>query len=130
MSPLLLRSFTATSCVGTGNAASLATLAACRGGLKPCDFETVRIDTHIGEVSGVDAQTLPAGLKRFDCRNNRLAELALRQDDFSQAVAAAVAQYGRPPIGLFIGTSTAAILQTELAYREPDSIGGALPACC
>jgi 3-oxoacyl-[acyl-carrier-protein] synthase-1 len=128
MNPLLLSTFTASSCVGTGNAALLASLAACRGGLKRCDFETVRIDTHIGEVPGVDAQALPAGLEHFNCRNNRLAELALQQDDFSHAVEAAVAQHGRRRIGVFIGTSTAGILQTELAYRDRDSSSGALPA--
>jgi 3-oxoacyl-[acyl-carrier-protein] synthase I len=126
--PLLLRAYTATSCLGLGNAASLATLEARRSGLKHCDFETVNIDTYIGVVPGVDAQALPAGLARFDCRNNRLAELALRQDGFSEAVLSAVAEYGARRIGVFIGTSTAGILQTELAYRQRDLASGALPA--
>jgi 3-oxoacyl-[acyl-carrier-protein] synthase I len=126
--PLLLRAYTATSCLGTGNAASLATLEARRSGLKHCDFETVDIDTYIGAVPGVDAQALPAGLARFDCRNNRLAELALRQDGFAAAVLSAVAEYGARRIGVFIGTSTAGILQTELAYRQRDLASGALPA--
>lgn len=128
MKPLLLRAYTATSCLGTGNAASLATLEARRSGLKHCDFETVDIDTYIGAVPGVDAQALPAGLARFDCRNNRLAELALRQDGFAAAVLSAVAEYGARRIGVFIGTSTAGILQTELAYRQRDLASGALPA--
>ena len=80
MKPLVLSQFTATSCIGSGVAATLAGLVGQRSGLKPCDFETVKIDTHIGEVAGVDAQRLPENLKIFDCRNNRLAELALRQD--------------------------------------------------
>ena len=128
MQPLLLAEFTATSCIGTGLAPTLASLVGQRSGLKRCDFETVKIDTHIGEVPGVDAQRLPAQLRIFDCRNNRLAELALRQDGFFDAVEAAAARLGRRRIGLFVGTSTAGIMQTELAYRERDPVSGALPA--
>ena len=128
MQPLLLAEFTATSCIGTGLAPTLASLVGQRSGLKRCDFETVKIDTHIGEVPGVDAQRLPAQLRIFDCRNNRLAELALRQDGFFDAVEAAAARLGRRRIGVFVGTSTAGIMQTELAYRERDLVSGALPA--
>ena len=128
MQPLLLAEFTATSCIGTGLAPTLASLVGQHSGLKRCDFETVKIDTHIGEVPGVDAQRLPAQLRIFDCRNNRLAELALRQDGFFDAVEAAAARLGRRRIGVFIGTSTAGIMQTELAYRERDPVSGALPA--
>jgi 3-oxoacyl-[acyl-carrier-protein] synthase I len=128
MQPLLLAQFTATSCIGTGVAPTLASLVEQRSGLRRCDFETVRIDTHIGEVPGVDAQPLPAQLRIFDCRNNRLAELALRQDGFFDAVEAAAARLGPRRIGVFIGTSTAGIMQTELAYRLRDPVSGALPA--
>jgi 3-oxoacyl-[acyl-carrier-protein] synthase-1 len=127
MQPLLLAEFTATSCIGTGVAPTLASLVQQRSGLRHCDFETVRIDTHIGEVPGVDAQRLPTQLRIFDCRNNRLAELALRQDGFFDAVDTAAARWGRRRIGVFIGTSTAGIMQTELAYRARDPVSGALP---
>lgn len=128
MRPLILSKFTATSCIGRGLAATLASLEAERSGLKPCDFETVKIDTYIGEAAGVDAERLPAELGIFDCRNNRLAELAVRQDGFLEAVAAAAARWGRRRIGVFIGTSTSGIMQTELAYRNRDPVSGALPA--
>ena len=127
MKPLVLSRFTATSCIGSGAAATLASLLGQRSGLKPCDFETVKIDTHIGEVAGVDAQRLPENLKIFDCRNNRLAELALQQDGFLEAIEAAAAFWGRGRVGVFIGTSTAGIMQTELAYRARDPKSGALP---
>jgi 3-oxoacyl-[acyl-carrier-protein] synthase-1 len=126
--PLLLAQFTATSCIGKGLAATLSSLMEQRSGLKRCEFETVKIDTHIGEVPGVDAQHLPANLRRFDCRNNRLAELALRQDGFFESVQAAASRWGRRRVGVFMGTSTAGILQTELAYRERDPVDGALPS--
>jgi 3-oxoacyl-[acyl-carrier-protein] synthase-1 len=127
MKPLLLAEFTATSCIGQGVAPTLAALLEQRSGLTRCAFETVKIDTHIGEVPGVDAQRLPKALQIFDCRNNRLAELAVQQDGFFDAVQAAAARWGRRRVGVFIGTSTAGIMQTELAYRARDAISGALP---
>jgi 3-oxoacyl-[acyl-carrier-protein] synthase-1 len=128
MKPLLLESFTATSCIGQGVAPTLESLRAQRSGLTRCEFETVDIETHVGEVPGVDAVRLPVELSRFDCRNNRLAELALRQDGFVEAVERAASLSGRRRIGVFMGTSTAGILQTELAYRNRDLVTGALPA--
>ncbi len=128
MKPLRLDRFTASSCIGLGLAQTRESLLAQRSGLKRCDFETVDLDTHIGEVAGLDAVRLPSVLSRFDCRNNRLAELALRQDDFEAAVRRATERWGRARIGVFIGTSTAGILQTELAYRHRDPATGALPA--
>jgi 3-oxoacyl-[acyl-carrier-protein] synthase-1 len=128
MKPLLLESFTATSCIGQGVAPTLESLRARRSGLKRCEFETVDIETHVGEVPGVDAVQLPAELSRFDCRNNRLAELALRQDGFEEAVGRAASRCGGRRVGVFLGTSTAGILQTELAYRNRDLVTGALPA--
>ena len=76
----------------------------------------------------MDAVELPAPLADFDCRNNRLALLGLMQDGFSGAVAAASKKYGAQRVGVFIGTSTSGILQTELAYRRRDPVSGALPA--
>jgi 3-oxoacyl-[acyl-carrier-protein] synthase-1 len=128
MRPLLLKTFTATSCIGRGVAATLESLVERRSGLKTCEFETVDVDTYIGEVSGVDAQRLPPGLQKFDCRNNRLAELALRQDNFLEAVEQTAARWGRARVGVFLGTSTAGILQTEIAYRNRDPVSGALPS--
>jgi 3-oxoacyl-[acyl-carrier-protein] synthase-1 len=127
MAPLWLRTYTATSCIGQGLAPTLASLEQHRSGLKPCDFETVNLDTYIGEVRGVDAQRLPPELQDFNCRNNRLAELALRQDGFFESVHSAVSRWGDKRVGVFIGTSTAGILQTELAYRRRDASSGSLP---
>ncbi|MHB8666443.1 MAG: beta-ketoacyl-[acyl-carrier-protein] synthase family protein [Burkholderiales bacterium] len=127
MNPLWLSHFTATSGIGRGLDQTLAALRQRRGGLAPCAFETVELATFIGEVAGVDAVRLPAHLADFDCRNNRLALLGLTQDGFADAVHAAVATYGAPRIGVFLGTSTSGILQTELAYRRRDPVTGALP---
>jgi 3-oxoacyl-[acyl-carrier-protein] synthase-1 len=125
---LLLSNYTATSCLGVGLDATWQALQTQRSGLKPCDFETVTLNTHIGEVPGLDGVTLPATLKNFDCRNNRLALLALQQDGFESAVRQAAQQYGAGRIGIFLGTSTSGMLQTELAYRERQGGQGPLPA--
>jgi 3-oxoacyl-[acyl-carrier-protein] synthase-1 len=127
LKPLHLSSFTATSAVGRGRAATLETMRQQRSGLQPCAFETVDLKTCIGEVAGVDDVTLAPHLATFDCRNNRLAQLALEQDDFAPAVRAAIGRYGASRVGIFIGTSTSGILQTELAFRRRDPVSGALP---
>jgi 3-oxoacyl-[acyl-carrier-protein] synthase-1 len=96
-------------------------------GLKPCAFETVELNTWIGEVAGVDDVRLPVPLAQHDCRNNRLAQLGLEADGFADAVRAAIARLGKRRIGVILGTSTAGILTTELAYRRRDTQTGALP---
>jgi 3-oxoacyl-[acyl-carrier-protein] synthase-1 len=128
MAPLLLRAYTATSCLGRGLQATLDALVAQRSGLSRCEFQSVDLDTYVGPVDALDAERLPPALRRFDCRNNRLSEVGLRQDGFPEAVAAAAARWGRRRIGVFIGTSTAGILETELAYRRRDAADGSLPA--
>lgn len=127
MNPLLLSSYTATTCLGPGLAATLAGLRDGRSGLQRCTFETVELDTWIGEVAGVDAQVLPPALKHYDCRNNRLVQHGLEADGFADTVRAAIARHGKKRVGIFLGTSTAGILQTELAYRRRDPASGALP---
>ena len=128
MDPLALTSFTATSCIGRGVGATLATLRAQRTGLAPCAFESVTLDTCVGEVAGVDDAPLPATLREFECRNNRLALLGLGEDGFAEAVKRAASRHGRERVGVFLGTSTSGILETELAYRRRDPVSGALPA--
>src|SRR5258708_20834197 len=113
MRPLLFKNFTATSCIGKGVAATLASLLEQRSGLKNCEFETVDIETHIGEVPGVDDARLPDHLYKFECRNNRLAELALQEDGFFDAVQQAAERGGRRRVGVFLGTIPAGILQTS-----------------
>ncbi len=128
LNPLWLSHFTATSSIGRGLDQTLAALRQRRAGLVPCAFDTVDLATFIGEVAGVDAVQLPGHLADFDCRNNRLALLGLTQDGFAEAVRAAITRYGAQRIGVFLGTSTSGILQTELAYRRRDPVTGALPA--
>lgn len=127
MTPLAITAATLTTALGAGNAANLSALQAQRSGLAPVRFLDLPLPTWTGEVDGVDAVSIPAALAPFDCRNNRLAWLGLQQDGFLDVIAAARARWGARRVGVFLGTSTSGLLQTELAYREraPD---GALPA--
>ena len=121
-------SFTAVTGLGRGVDAHAEALAQRRSALAPCRFETVQLDTMVAEVAGLDAAPLRVDLAAFECRNNRLAQLALEQDGFADAVHVARAQFGAARIGVFLGTSTSGILETEIAYRHRDPATGALPA--
>ena len=127
LKPVPLTHFTATSCIGTGLAATRAALLAGTGGLRPCDFDDAELATWIGRVDGIEDLVMPAALSRFDCRNNRLALLALAQDGFAPAVRAAATRHGPERIAVVLGTSTAGILSTERAYRRRDPVDASLP---
>jgi 3-oxoacyl-[acyl-carrier-protein] synthase-1 len=128
MKPLILSAYTATTCVGHGLTPLAAALRAGRGGLAPCTFDTVDLDICVGEIKGLDDERMPGELSNFDCRNNRLAQLALRQDGFEASVRAAIARVGRRRFGVFLGTSTSGMHEVEIAYRHRDAATGALPA--
>lgn len=112
---------------GVGRAALLDALRAERGGLVPYDDPIGAVETHVGPVAGLEAVAVPEALAAYDCRNNRLAELALAQDGFLDAVAAARARFGPARVGVVLGTSTSGIASTEDAYHHWGATG-ALPA--
>ncbi|MGH8207363.1 MAG: beta-ketoacyl-[acyl-carrier-protein] synthase family protein [Steroidobacteraceae bacterium] len=127
MTPLLLTHYTATSGLGRGCTATLAALETGRGALRACHFDTAELDTQIAEVEGLGELRLPDALKGYDCRNNRLALLALAQDRFDARVRARAAHWGPHRVGVFIGTTTSGIHHTEIAYRRRDPHTGSLP---
>ena len=126
MQPLLITRFSILNCLGAGSAAVLDALRAKRSGLVPCEFETASIDTWVGSVPGLDTFEIRRELEDYDCRTNRIAQMALEADGFSAAVAAARSRYGAHRIGVFLGTSTSGILEAELAYRRRDPGSGSL----
>jgi 3-oxoacyl-[acyl-carrier-protein] synthase-1 len=128
LQPLRFSHLCLANSLGVGLAATLDALVSRRTGLLPCRFETVTLPTYVGEVAALDEVRMRADLQSFDCRNNRLAQLALDQDGFAGAVAQARERYGARRVGVFLGTSTSGILETELAYRRRDPETGALPA--
>jgi len=128
MKPLAISHFSIVNSLGAGSEPVTGALRGRRSGLTACDFETVVLDTYIGQVSGLDQVRIRSDLGAYDCRSNRLAQLGLEADGYTGAVAAARTKYGSERIGVFMGTSTSGILQTELAFRRRDSQTGALPA--
>jgi len=128
LQPLQLKAYTMVTPLGAGLNDTYAALRDGRSGLKKCDFLDVDLDTYTGRVAGLENKPVRTDLAYYDCRNNRLAQLGLEQDDFAAAVASARERFGRNRIGVFLGTSTSGILDTELAYRHRDPETGSLPA--
>ncbi len=128
MQPLAINHFSIVNSLGAGARSVASALRARRSGLTACDFESVVLDTWIGQVAELDEVRVRSDLDAYDCRNNRLAQLGLELDGYAAAVSAAREKYGAQRIGVFMGTSTSGILQTELAYRRRDPHSGALPA--
>ena len=127
MQPLAISRYSIVNCLGAGSRAVFDALCEKRSGLAPCDFEDVKLDTWVGRVAALESARVRPDLGAYDCRNNRLAQLGLELDGFAGAVAAARTRYGAARIGVFVGTSTSGILETELAYRRRDPGTGALP---
>jgi 3-oxoacyl-[acyl-carrier-protein] synthase-1 len=121
--PLAIAAYTVTSAAGHGRAALLAALRTRASGLRRNDFGTQPLDCWIGRVADVEDAPLPAPYAHWDCRNNRLAWLGLRQDGFLEAATAAVGRYGAQRVALVLGTSTASIGATEEAFRNLDAQG-------
>jgi len=128
MSILKISGVTSTSCIGRGLEQTLSALHGRQSGLAPCAFRDMVLDTWVGEVDAVDDEKIDADMRDFNCRNNRLAQLALSQDGFVDAVEAAIGRWGRRRVGVFLGTSTAGMLHTEWAFRHRDAVNGQLPA--
>ena len=117
MRPLFVTGLSIASALGLGLEATFAALRAGRSGLRPNDFGPFAHQTWIGRVDRLESAPIAGELARFDCRNNRLAQLALAQDGFEQAVARARERHGAERVAVLLGTTTSGILETELAYR-------------
>src|SRR3546814_19793406 len=61
---------------------------------------------------------LPAEFARLDCRNNRLAWLALQQDAMAERIDDLRARHRPERVALVLGTSTSSIGATEVAYAR------------
>jgi 3-oxoacyl-[acyl-carrier-protein] synthase-1 len=123
MLPLRIAAITATSAMGVGLAATRAALHGRRGGLAPCTLPGMPQGIWIGRVRDAEGLEPPAPLAAFACRNTRLAELALRQDGFAEAVAAAAGRHGPARIAVVLGTSTSGIEETEQAWARRGADG-------
>jgi len=120
--PLRITAHSVACAAGVGVAALEASLRERRSGLRPNDFTEAPLATWIGRVPGIEGAPLPIHLAEWECRNNRLAWLALQSDGFLAHALSARDRYGAGRIALVLGTSTSSIGATEEAYRrlEPD----------
>jgi len=116
--PLRVTAYTVVSATGAGAEALSRALRDRRSGLRANDFTVVPLPTFIGRVQGVEQVVLPERLVRWDCRNNRLAWLALQSDAFFERAVAARDRYGADRVALVLGTSTSSIGATEEAYQR------------
>lgn len=122
--PIAISSFTVTSALGTGRVPNYRRAIEGDSGLGRCNFsDAASLDTWIGEISNVDEVRIPSDLSPFDCRNHRLALLALEQDQFLDDARSTIQRYGADRVGVIMGTSTSGIRQTEMAYASLDSSG-------
>jgi 3-oxoacyl-[acyl-carrier-protein] synthase-1 len=132
MPPLAIRAYSATTALGRGLAAQQQALAQRRGGLRRNDFgpnaeNGQPLDCWIGRVDGLETEALPARFSQWECRNNRLAWLALQQDGLLDAVATLRTRHGAERVALVLGTSTASIGATEEAYARLQPGAGGEP---
>jgi 3-oxoacyl-[acyl-carrier-protein] synthase-1 len=120
--PLSIGNYTATTALGAGRDAQLDALRERRSGLRANDFRSPTgsdlLDTWIGRVDGVEDVELPPGLREWDCRNKRLAWLALQQDGMMESIATLREKHGAERVAIVLGTSTSSIGATEEAYAR------------
>ncbi len=126
MTPLAITAYTATTALGHGRDAQHDALRERRSGLRPNDFgdgavAAAALETWVGRVDGIEELHLPDALSAYDCRNNRLAWLALQQDGLFDAAMALRARYGAERVAVVIGTSTSSIGCSEEAYTRLDA---------
>lgn len=113
--------------IGVGRASTVNSLLEGRSGLAPSDYGPP--GRSLGEVEEVNGVRLTGSLERYHCRNNCLAELALGDADFLAQVKAARSRYGASRIGVFVGSSTSGMRETEEEYDRALNAGeSALPA--
>ena len=131
MTKLAISAYTTSNAAGIGKMATALALREARSGLVPNTLDWAPLPCWIGHIPGIgtdDVTRIPHSLREFDCRNNRLAMLALEQDGFMASAEDARRRLGPHRIGVFIGTSTSGILSTENAYQQRDPVSGRLPA--
>jgi len=123
MAPVAVRAYTATTALGRGRQAQGDALRARHSGLRRNDFaaygaDTPPLDCWIGRVAGLEDIVLPHALLDWDCRNHRLAWLALQHDGILECLATMVARHGVERVAVVVGTSTSSIGATEEAYAR------------
>ena len=121
--PMAIVASSVVTSAGVGRDALARAMRDHRSALRPNVISSRPLPTMVGDVVGVDDAHVPPALRRLDCRNHRLATMALRADGFEAAVARVTQRLGAARIGVIMGTSTASIGASEAAYRQRDDQG-------
>jgi 3-oxoacyl-[acyl-carrier-protein] synthase-1 len=85
--------------------------AGSRNGIVLRDELVPKKQVYVGAVSDDNLPSLPLVLHDFDCRNNRLMQVALME--IAPAVEKAVKRYGRDRVAVVLGTSTSGTSASE-----------------
>jgi 3-oxoacyl-[acyl-carrier-protein] synthase I len=126
--PLKISASTLVNALGVGKKYTTNAMLGGYSGLRRSKFPDMNFDTFLGLVNKVEGVELEDELVKFTCRNNKLAKLALDTDNFREDVKGAISKYGKNRIGVFLGTSTSGIAETESAYINRDGKSGKLPS--
>jgi 3-oxoacyl-[acyl-carrier-protein] synthase-1 len=113
-----IAAFSTLHAAGIDNTDSWHALAAGLSGLRPNTLPWCELPCWLGEVAGVDDTPLPAELAAWECRIHRLAWMAMQRNGFDDAVRAVVERHGAHRVGVILGSSTAGIRSTEVAYQR------------
>ncbi|MGR8930320.1 MAG: beta-ketoacyl-ACP synthase [Gammaproteobacteria bacterium] len=115
LTPVAVMAYQCVSAAGNDLESLYSSLIANQCCLKPLRLFEIPFTTVVGEV----VSSLPlirSSLKPYDCRNARLALLALEQGGFREEIERAISVYGAARVGVILGTSTSGIYDTENAY--------------
>lgn len=114
-----ITAFSAINALGASTAEVMAGLRRGQAALTPAP-EGTPVETVCGAVPR-PLPALPESLAEFDSWNNRIAQHALAE--LAEPVAATCARWGPGRVGIAVGSSTAAMDETEAAFRRRDAEG-------
>ncbi|MDG1462057.1 MAG: beta-ketoacyl-ACP synthase [Gammaproteobacteria bacterium] len=112
-----LSSYTLSCAAGIGIPAVRQSIAKNLSGLHNRGWPDSDIKTWLGQIddNALEAQAIEP---HWDSRNNRIAMLALEQDQFAANAKNLISDLGGSRCGVILGTSTSSIGRTEEAYRS------------
>ena len=122
--PLTVHAYTATTAAGSGCVRLWDAVFNARSHLRANDFTPTPVAAWIGRVDGLETAALPERFAEWECRNNRLAWLALNEDGFFDAVRVAIEHFGSRRVAVIMGTSTGSVGATEEGYARLTDDGG------